>query len=233
MLKVTADPNVDEVFHSLPDVENHTIRRSQSLDNGFITFSLRELFKSAGTGPSIWLPMRPSPASPREQVQLGRHQPRDKAVNRRADRRRQDVSAPGARRSGRSGRDHSGVPAAPGLQRPHRAHHRPERGEFPFTQDAPDFYTNPASPDRRQPYREFTIIYHQAGNTVQAFPQWSNNNLFGMINAGMDRIRDQLRDRGDRPGDRRQPARRGPDGKRPAATREERPKTAPTGQSEQ
>ena len=62
----------------------------------------------------------------------------------------------------------------------------PNAGTFPYSQDEPDFYTNPASPDRRQPYREFTIIYHQAGNAVQAFPQWSNNNLFGMINAGMD-----------------------------------------------
>src|SRR5262249_28337876 len=34
----------------------------------------------------------------------------------------------------------------------------PNAGDFPFDQDAPDFYTNPASPDRRQPYREFTII---------------------------------------------------------------------------
>jgi hypothetical protein len=62
----------------------------------------------------------------------------------------------------------------------------PNAGKFPYYQDAPEFYTNPASPDRRQPYREFTIIYHQSGNAVQAFPQWSNNNLFQMINAGMD-----------------------------------------------
>jgi hypothetical protein len=64
----------------------------------------------------------------------------------------------------------------------------PNAGTFPYSQDSPDFYTNPASPERRQPYREFTIIYHQAGNTVQAFPQWSNNNLFNMINAGMDQF---------------------------------------------
>jgi hypothetical protein len=62
----------------------------------------------------------------------------------------------------------------------------PNAGNFPFHQESPDFYTNPASPDRRQPYREFTIIYHQAGNAVQAFSQWSNNNLTNMINAGMD-----------------------------------------------
>ena len=62
----------------------------------------------------------------------------------------------------------------------------PNAGNFPYSQDAPEFYTNPASPDRRQPYREFTIIYHQGGNVVQAFSQWSNNNLSNMINAGMD-----------------------------------------------
>ena len=64
----------------------------------------------------------------------------------------------------------------------------PNAGTFPFIKMSPIFHTNPASPDRRQPYREFTIIYHQAGNTVQAFPQWSNNNLFNMINAGMDQF---------------------------------------------
>ena len=64
----------------------------------------------------------------------------------------------------------------------------PNAGDFPYSQDIPGFYTNPASPSRRQPYREFTIIYHQGGNTVQAFPQWSNNNLFSMINAGMDQF---------------------------------------------
>jgi hypothetical protein len=64
----------------------------------------------------------------------------------------------------------------------------PNAGDFPYNQDIPDFYTNPASPNRRQPYREFTIIYYQAGNTVQAFPQWSNNNLFNMINAGLDQF---------------------------------------------
>ncbi len=62
----------------------------------------------------------------------------------------------------------------------------PNAGDFPYSQDAADFYTNPASPNRRQPYREFTIIYHQGGNVVQAFQPWSNNNLSGMINAGMD-----------------------------------------------
>ena len=64
----------------------------------------------------------------------------------------------------------------------------PNAGNFPFYQDGPEFYTNPASPDRRQPYREFTIIYHQGGNVVQAFQPWSNNNLFNMINAGMDQF---------------------------------------------
>ena len=64
----------------------------------------------------------------------------------------------------------------------------PNAGNFPYSEDSPDFFTNPASPDRRQPYREFTIIYHQGGNVVQAFRPWSNNNLFNMINAGMDQF---------------------------------------------
>lgn len=64
----------------------------------------------------------------------------------------------------------------------------PNAGLFPYSQNDPDFYTNPASPDRRQPYREFTVIYHQGGNIVQAFQPWSNNNLFRMINAGLDQF---------------------------------------------
>lgn len=64
----------------------------------------------------------------------------------------------------------------------------PNARGFSFGQEGPEFYDNPASPDRRQPYREMTIIYHQGGNIVQAFRQWSNNNLFRMINAGLDQF---------------------------------------------
>ena len=44
----------------------------------------------------------------------------------------------------------------------------PNADRFPYTNVSPSFRQNPASPDRRQPYREFTIHYHNA-NPVQAF----------------------------------------------------------------
>ena len=51
----------------------------------------------------------------------------------------------------------------------------PNAGRFSYSYDSPLFYENPASPDRRQPYREFTIMYHEYPQTpgtlapVQAF----------------------------------------------------------------
>ena len=109
----------------------------------------------------------------------------------------------------------------------------PNAGNFPFTQDAPDFYTNPASPERRQPYREFTIIYHQGGNVVQAFPQWSNNNLFNMINAGMDQFGINYGIAAIGPEIVANRLGVGPDGKRPAADRQKREGHGPEGQSAQ
>ncbi|MDC8005413.1 hypothetical protein POV27_15220 [Aureisphaera galaxeae] len=44
----------------------------------------------------------------------------------------------------------------------------PNRGEF--TGNSPSFFKVPASPNRRQPYREFAINYHESPWTVQAFP---------------------------------------------------------------
>lgn len=45
----------------------------------------------------------------------------------------------------------------------------PQAGRFPYYLDSPSFIENPATPDRRQPYREFTIAYHISPNTAQAF----------------------------------------------------------------
>jgi len=53
----------------------------------------------------------------------------------------------------------------------------------------PLFCANPSAPDRKQPYREITIIYHEVGQVAtQAFPVFSDPSL-GMvstINAGFD-----------------------------------------------
>ena len=47
----------------------------------------------------------------------------------------------------------------------------PSHDRWPYSINGPLFRENPSSPDRRQPYREFTIVYHYNFNSVQAFPQ--------------------------------------------------------------
>jgi hypothetical protein len=53
----------------------------------------------------------------------------------------------------------------------------------------PLFCSNPSAPDRKQPYREITVIYHEVGQVAtQAFPVFSDPSL-GMVstvNAGFD-----------------------------------------------
>lgn len=62
----------------------------------------------------------------------------------------------------------------------------PDAGRFSYGNNSPTFRTNPASPDRRQPYREYTIIYHQAFFTTQAFSQFQNDNMQTVLQAGGD-----------------------------------------------
>jgi uncharacterized protein YijF (DUF1287 family) len=62
----------------------------------------------------------------------------------------------------------------------------PNAGRFPYNYESPDFGINPAYPDRRQPYREFTIIYHQSNVAVQAFPQYFNTNTRSAFSSGSD-----------------------------------------------
>ncbi|CAN5696946.1 multicopper oxidase [soil metagenome] len=52
----------------------------------------------------------------------------------------------------------------------------------------PLFCNNPAAPDRKQPYREVTIIYHEVLDTVtaQAFPVFSDPNMKSVVAAGKD-----------------------------------------------
>lgn len=62
----------------------------------------------------------------------------------------------------------------------------PNADRFPYSNTSPTFRVNPASPDRRQPYREYTIIYHQAFFTAQSFAQFRNFNLINAIQPGAD-----------------------------------------------
>ncbi|MBA3493997.1 MAG: hypothetical protein H0T87_07765, partial [Gammaproteobacteria bacterium] len=52
----------------------------------------------------------------------------------------------------------------------------------------PLFCNNPAAPDRKQPYREVTIIYHEVLDTVtaQAFPVFNDPNMKSVVAAGKD-----------------------------------------------
>lgn len=51
----------------------------------------------------------------------------------------------------------------------------------------PLFCANPSSPDRKQPYREITIMYHEVGQiATQAFPVFTDPTMAGTVNAGFD-----------------------------------------------
>ena len=62
----------------------------------------------------------------------------------------------------------------------------PNAARFALSNTSPTFRQIPASPDRRQPYREYTIIYHQAFFAAQAFSAFYNANLHNAILAGAD-----------------------------------------------
>ena len=51
----------------------------------------------------------------------------------------------------------------------------PFADRFPYNQNNAAFHNNPALPDRRQPYREFSIFYHVNNQIVQAFPEYYPN----------------------------------------------------------
>ncbi|HEV2840842.1 MAG TPA: hypothetical protein VGW39_05910 [Chthoniobacterales bacterium] len=62
----------------------------------------------------------------------------------------------------------------------------PNAARFALSNTSTTFRQIPASPDRRQPYREYTIIYHQAFFATQAFSAFYNANLQNVILAGAD-----------------------------------------------
>ncbi len=64
----------------------------------------------------------------------------------------------------------------------------PNAGSFSFSENNPSFLNVPASPDRREPYREFTIIYHTSGQVIQAFDAMNDtsNPLFTTLSNGTD-----------------------------------------------
>jgi hypothetical protein len=88
----------------------------------------------------------------------------------------------------------------------------PPSNHYLFVDDGqPWFFPNPAEPDRLQPYREFTIEYHELSDAIQAFPIFIDAVVAHA--AGRRRcLRHQLRHGRHRRRDPRQPPRRRPDG---------------------
>ena len=62
----------------------------------------------------------------------------------------------------------------------------PQAGRFPDYQDSPLFNQNPALPDRREPFREFTIHYHVSNTVVQPFKAFTEGPLQDVLAAGGD-----------------------------------------------
>ncbi|MDJ0837984.1 MAG: hypothetical protein QNK37_15830, partial [Acidobacteriota bacterium] len=62
----------------------------------------------------------------------------------------------------------------------------PNAGRFPYSNVSPTFFENPATPDRRQPYREFAIHYHEAPDLVQAFSPYYQPQTKTFLGAGGD-----------------------------------------------
>ena len=63
----------------------------------------------------------------------------------------------------------------------------PDAGRFDYNQVGPEFVNNPALPDRRQPFREITVIYHEAFAAVQPFSQFYDpayNGVLGVAGSG-------------------------------------------------
>ncbi len=64
----------------------------------------------------------------------------------------------------------------------------PRAGSYSWSTDSPSFFENPASPDRRQPYREFVTIYHDSFMSTQAFPEFRtiSTDIGNVLAAGRD-----------------------------------------------
>ena len=50
----------------------------------------------------------------------------------------------------------------------------------------PLFCVNPSTPDRKQPYREVTVIYHEVMNAAQAFPVFNDPAIAATVDPGQD-----------------------------------------------
>jgi len=63
----------------------------------------------------------------------------------------------------------------------------PQAGRFSLSQNSPSFYEVPALPDRKQPFREFVLAYHNfPGNMNQAFREENSGPISSVLANGSD-----------------------------------------------
>lgn len=70
----------------------------------------------------------------------------------------------------------------------------PKAGRFAYPEVGANFTANPSAPDRRQPFREVTIHYHESQDVVQPFPVFYDTNtdpttktsMFSTLQTGQD-----------------------------------------------
>ena len=76
--------------------------------------------------------------------------------------------------------------------------------------------SNPAYPNRLEPFREYTAIFHDETDRIEAFPGFFGDRILGYtLHGGGRRLHDQLRLRRGRIRGHRQPSRRGADARLP------------------
>lgn len=64
----------------------------------------------------------------------------------------------------------------------------PGTGPFPADDKDPSFAPVPASPERRQPYREITVLYHEPFYAVQPFPFYYTDEMADTLSPGRDKF---------------------------------------------
>jgi hypothetical protein len=62
----------------------------------------------------------------------------------------------------------------------------PNAGRFPDSQSGPEFNPISPEPNRREPFREFTIHYHEVTSAVQAFADFYNTDMTSVLAPGKD-----------------------------------------------
>ncbi|HEV2827551.1 MAG TPA: hypothetical protein VGW76_08075 [Pyrinomonadaceae bacterium] len=84
-----------------------------------------------------------------------------------------------------TGPAHGRFPGTTGVDRPEPPCSQADNPN-PNVKVDPLFCANPSLPDRKQPYREITVMYHEVSNASQAFPVFTDLQWAPTTGAGMD-----------------------------------------------